>query len=63
MSEMSTANEAGRYEIRFKGHLDNRWASWFDGRPSPPTATAPPPSTASSSTRPRCTACSGRSAT
>ena len=31
MSEMSTANEAGRYEIRFKGHLDNRWASWFDG--------------------------------
>jgi hypothetical protein len=22
---------AGRYEIRLKGHLDPRWASWFDG--------------------------------
>jgi hypothetical protein len=21
----------GRYEIRVKGHLDDRWASWFDG--------------------------------
>src|SRR6266496_1579245 len=21
----------GRYEIRLKGHLDNRWADWFDG--------------------------------
>ena len=21
----------GRYEIRIKGHLDTRWASWFDG--------------------------------
>ncbi len=31
MSEISTANEAGRYEIRLKGHLDNRWAAWFDG--------------------------------
>jgi hypothetical protein len=31
MSEISTANEAGRYEIRLKGHLDNRWATWFDG--------------------------------
>ena len=31
MSEISTASEAGRYEIRLKGHLDNRWASWFDG--------------------------------
>ena len=31
MSEISTANEAGRYEIRLKGHLDNRWAIWFDG--------------------------------
>ena len=20
-----------RYEIRFKGHLDGRWAAWFDG--------------------------------
>jgi len=31
MSEMSTANGAGRYEICLKGHLDPRWASWFDG--------------------------------
>jgi hypothetical protein len=31
MSEISTASEAGRYEIRLKGHLDNRWATWFDG--------------------------------
>ena len=23
--------EAGRYEIRLKGHLDTRWAAWFDG--------------------------------
>jgi hypothetical protein len=31
MSEISTANGAGRYEIRLKGHLDSRWAAWFDG--------------------------------
>jgi len=24
-------HEPGRYEIRIKGHLDNRWADWFDG--------------------------------
>ena len=24
-------NEAGRYEIRLKGHLNTRWAAWFDG--------------------------------
>ena len=23
--------EAGRYEVRVKGHLDGRWAAWFDG--------------------------------
>jgi hypothetical protein len=22
---------AGRYEIRLRGHLDTRWAAWFDG--------------------------------
>lgn len=22
---------AGRYEVRLKGHLDTRWAAWFDG--------------------------------
>jgi hypothetical protein len=26
-----TRLEAGRYEIRLKGHLDGRWAAWFDG--------------------------------
>jgi hypothetical protein len=31
MNDISTADEAGRYEIRLKGHLDNRWATWFDG--------------------------------
>ncbi len=31
MSETSTANGGGRYEIRLEGHLDPRWASWFDG--------------------------------
>jgi hypothetical protein len=24
-------HEAGQYEIRLKGHLDTRWAAWFDG--------------------------------
>jgi hypothetical protein len=24
-------NESGLYEIRLKGHLDNRWAEWFEG--------------------------------
>jgi hypothetical protein len=24
-------HEAGLYEIRIKGHLDARWAAWFDG--------------------------------
>ncbi len=33
MSEMSTGHHhrPGRYEIRLKGHLDTRWATWFDG--------------------------------
>ena len=33
MSEMSTGHQhsPGRYEIRLKGHLDTRWATWFDG--------------------------------
>jgi hypothetical protein len=22
---------SGRYELRVKGHLDTRWAAWFDG--------------------------------
>jgi hypothetical protein len=24
-------HEAGRYEIRLTGHLEARWAGWFDG--------------------------------
>ena len=24
-------HEAGRCEIRLKGHLDGRWVAWFDG--------------------------------
>jgi hypothetical protein len=24
-------HQPGRYEIRLKGHLDARWAAWFDG--------------------------------
>ena len=31
MSEISTVSEAGQYEIQLEGHLDNRWATWFDG--------------------------------
>jgi hypothetical protein len=23
--------EPGRYEIRVKGHLDGKWAAWFEG--------------------------------
>jgi len=33
MSEVSTGHQHScrRYEIRLKGHLDSRWAAWFDG--------------------------------
>jgi hypothetical protein len=33
MSELPTGryDRPGRYEIRLKGHLDTRWAAWFDG--------------------------------
>src|SRR5689334_15014136 len=35
MSETDASTEdrhqLGRYEIRLKGHLDNRWANWFEG--------------------------------
>jgi hypothetical protein len=33
MSALSTGHHdnPGRYEIRLKGHLDSRWAAWFDG--------------------------------
>ena len=33
MSEIPAGRhqDPGRYEIRVKGHLDARWAAWFDG--------------------------------
>jgi hypothetical protein len=33
MSARSAARhqDPGRYEIRVEGHLDTRWAAWFDG--------------------------------
>jgi hypothetical protein len=33
MNETPTGHydRPGRYEIRLKGHLDARWAAWFDG--------------------------------
>jgi hypothetical protein len=33
MSETAAGNHhnLGRYEIHLKGHLDPRWAAWFDG--------------------------------
>ena len=31
MSDPTSTAEAGRYEIRLQGHLDTRWAAWFDG--------------------------------
>jgi hypothetical protein len=33
MSEIPAGHQPdpGRYEIRLKGHLDARWAAWFDG--------------------------------
>ena len=35
MSDTHTSSDArrelGQYEIRLKGHLEARWAAWFDG--------------------------------
>jgi hypothetical protein len=33
IGEVSASNQASalQYEIRLKGHLDARWAAWFDG--------------------------------
>jgi len=35
MSRTPAPNDSGpgaaRYEIRLQGHLDDRWAAWFDG--------------------------------
>jgi hypothetical protein len=27
----SNRHKAGRYEIRLRGHLERRWAAWFEG--------------------------------
>ncbi len=31
MAKNECNDEAIRYEIRIKGHLDHRWAGWFEG--------------------------------
>ena len=31
MSTDPADNEPGLYDIHLKGHLDDRWAEWFDG--------------------------------
>jgi hypothetical protein len=31
VSDLSSIPDAGRYEIRVRGHLEPRWAAWFDG--------------------------------
>jgi hypothetical protein len=33
MSDISTGHhsDAGRYEIRIRGHLNSRWVAWFEG--------------------------------
>ena len=31
LSVMSTSTGPRWYEIRLEGHLDQRWATWFDG--------------------------------
>jgi hypothetical protein len=28
---MSDRHDGGPYRVRLKGHLDTRWAAWFDG--------------------------------
>jgi hypothetical protein len=30
-SPVGRSDGSPRYEIRLKGHLDSRWAAWFDG--------------------------------
>ena len=34
--------EPGMFEIRIKGHLDDRWAGWFEGLTSREKTTAKP---------------------
>ena len=31
MHQLKTMYEPGLYEIRIKGHLDDRWSDWFGG--------------------------------
>src|SRR4051794_21377110 len=30
-ASLGDQDQAGLYEIRLKGHLDDKWAAWFDG--------------------------------
>ena len=48
MSDISNGphHDPGRYEIRLKGHLDSRWAAWFDGLSLTNEPMAPPSSAA-----------------
>ncbi len=34
----ASGRDARRFEIRVKGHLDTRWAAWFDGMSLPHAA-------------------------
>lgn len=51
------------YEIRVRGHLDSRWAVWFEGLRLTHDTTAPLRCADGSSTKPHPTACSRGSAT
>ena len=31
LAPTGTTPDAARYEIRLRGHLEPRWAAWFDG--------------------------------
>ena len=65
MSEMSTGphDKPGRYEIRLKGHLDSRWAAWFDGLSLTHDSDGTTIIHGPWPTRPRCMACSRKCAT
>jgi hypothetical protein len=35
-SERPVPGDASHYEIRIRGHLDDRWSAWFEGMPLVP---------------------------
>ena len=53
-------HQPGRYEIRVKGHLDARWAAWFDGLSISHESDGTPSSQVRLPTRPRYMACCGK---